>query len=65
MLRGPEYKRLKVAAPSLFHPIASPLFEKGHIFHITTQSPGGGSSTLGKVFGQILREDYAKDKFGC
>jgi hypothetical protein len=26
LLGDPEFKRLKVAAPKLFHPIASPLF---------------------------------------
>jgi hypothetical protein len=38
MLGGPESKRLKDAAPNLFHPTASPPFPKGRIFHVTTQS---------------------------
>jgi hypothetical protein len=32
MLGGPEWKRLKVAAPNLFHPTAFPLFRKAVFF---------------------------------
>jgi hypothetical protein len=41
MLGGPESKRLKDAAPNLFHPTAFPPFPKGRIFHVTTQSRWG------------------------
>ena len=41
MLGTPEYERLKVTALNLFHPAASPLFEKVGLFHITTQSLDG------------------------
>jgi hypothetical protein len=32
MLGGPEFKRLKDAAPNLFHPTASPFFRKAVFF---------------------------------
>jgi hypothetical protein len=37
----PESQRLKVTALNLFHPTASPLFEKVSFFHIMTQSLDG------------------------
>ncbi|HUL37592.1 MAG TPA: hypothetical protein VLW47_07890, partial [Thermodesulfobacteriota bacterium] len=41
ILGGPESKRLKVAAPNLFHPTASPLLRRALFFHIKTRSPRG------------------------
>jgi hypothetical protein len=38
VLGTPGSERLKVAALNLFHPTASPPFQKA-VFHITTQSP--------------------------
>jgi hypothetical protein len=35
----PESDPLEVTALNLFHPTASPLFEKVSFFHIMTQSP--------------------------
>jgi hypothetical protein len=37
-LGTPESKRLNVTALNLFHPTASPPFQKVGVFHITTQS---------------------------
>jgi hypothetical protein len=41
VLGTPGSERLKVAALNLFHPTASPPFQKA-VFHITTQSPSEG-----------------------
>jgi hypothetical protein len=38
----PESERLKVTDLNLFHPTASPLFEKVSFFHIMTKSLEGG-----------------------
>jgi len=37
-LGTPESERLNVTALNLFHPTASPPFQKVGVFHITTQS---------------------------
>jgi hypothetical protein len=45
----PESERLKVTALNLFHPTASPLFQKASSFHIATQFPrekAGGNIEL-------------------
>jgi len=39
-LGTPESERLNVTALNLFHPTASPPFQKVGVFHITTQSRG-------------------------
>jgi hypothetical protein len=41
-LGTPGFERVKDAALNLFHPTASPLFQKLGFFHITTQSLQGG-----------------------
>jgi hypothetical protein len=38
----PESKRLKVSAPNLFHPTASPLFQKAVFSYYDTVSTGRG-----------------------
>jgi hypothetical protein len=37
-----KFKRLKVAAPKLIHPTASPLFQKAVFSYCDTVSQGGG-----------------------
>ena len=46
-LGTPESERLKVTALNLFHPTASPLFQKVGFFHIATQSLVGGDEGEG------------------
>ena len=41
MLVKLEPERLKVTALNLFHPAASPPFQKVHFFHIATHPPWG------------------------
>jgi hypothetical protein len=40
MLGTLEFERLKVTAPNLFHPTASPPFPKSSFSHIVTQPQG-------------------------
>jgi hypothetical protein len=42
VLGGPESKRLKDAAPNLFHPTTSPLLRKPYFSYYDTVSKGGG-----------------------
>jgi hypothetical protein len=53
-LGTPESERLKVTGLNLFHPTASPLFEKW-VLHIMTQPPAGRGK--GGAFVLVLETD--------
>ena len=48
-LGTPESERLEVTALNLFHPTASPPFQKVGFFHIVTQSLRGEGRVRGKL----------------